>query len=401
MRWMLLALVVVATTVLPASPAAAVGGRFLDDDSSVHERAIEGIAAAGITRGCGPARFCPADPVTRGELAAFLTRGLDLPATDLDAFTDDEASIFEQDVDRLAAAGITRGCNPPRNDRYCPRDPVTRGEMAALLVRALDLPAADDGDRFRDDDTSLFEADIEALAQARITRGCNPPADDRFCPRDAVTRAEVASFLVRALDDVDPVEPAPPAVERTIRYEVRTFGGPDRSSPATFRTRAEEALTDARGWSLAGRLRFARVDDGGDFTLFLTDSEDVSERAPVCSDRFSCTVGDDLYINDDRFASRPSTFAGREQAEYQRYVIQHEVGHWLGFDRTAEGDNHYNDSRWCRDGLAPMMMQQSISTRGCDANPWPLPFELDCVEDAWLDRDVDQGATCPHREPRR
>jgi hypothetical protein len=398
---MLVTMAVALTTVVSAVPAAAVGGRFVDDDSSVHERSIEGIAAAGITRACGTDRFCPTDPVTRGELAAFLVRGLHLPAAGTDAFTDDDASIFEGDIDRLAAADITRGCNPPRNDRYCPREAVTRGELAALLVRALDLPPADGGDRFGDDDTSLFEADIEALAAARITLGCNPPANDRFCPTDPVTRAEVATFLVRALDDVDPVEPAPPAAERTIRYEVRTFGGPDRSSPATFRNRAGEALTDARGWALGGRLRFERVADDGDFTLWLTDAEDVSERASVCSDNYSCTVGDDLYINDDRFAHRPAPFAERSQAEYQRYVILHEVGHWLGFDRTAEGDNHYNDDRWCSDGLAPVMMQQSISTRGCSANPWPLPFELDCVQDAWLRRDVDQGADCPHREARR
>ncbi|MDH4307732.1 MAG: S-layer homology domain-containing protein [Acidimicrobiia bacterium] len=37
----------------------------------------------------------------------------------------------------LAAAGVTRGCNPPVNDRFCPAEPVTRGQMAAFLHRAL------------------------------------------------------------------------------------------------------------------------------------------------------------------------------------------------------------------------------------------------------------------------
>ncbi|MGH8936715.1 MAG: PQQ-dependent sugar dehydrogenase, partial [Acidimicrobiia bacterium] len=50
--------------------------------------------------------------------------------------------IFEEDINRLAAAGITFGCNPPDNDRYCPDDPVLRDQMASFLARALDLPPA-------------------------------------------------------------------------------------------------------------------------------------------------------------------------------------------------------------------------------------------------------------------
>ena len=54
-------------------------------------------------------------------------------------FIDDDDSIFEPDIERLATAGITRGCNPPTNDHYCPNNNVTRGQMAAFLARALGL----------------------------------------------------------------------------------------------------------------------------------------------------------------------------------------------------------------------------------------------------------------------
>ncbi len=113
-------------------------------------------------------------------------------------FVDDDDSIFESDIERLADSGITRGCNPPMNDRFCPNDPVTRGQMAAFLVRALDLPAGTPG-TFTDD-TGIFETNIEALAAAGITRGCNPPTNDRYCPNDPVTRGQMAAFLNRALD---------------------------------------------------------------------------------------------------------------------------------------------------------------------------------------------------------
>jgi hypothetical protein len=45
-------------------------------------------------------------------------------------------STFETDIRRLAAGGVTRECNPPTNDRFCPRDPVTREQMAASIRRA-------------------------------------------------------------------------------------------------------------------------------------------------------------------------------------------------------------------------------------------------------------------------
>ena len=45
--------------------------------------------------------------------------------------------IFEADVDKLGTAGITKGSNPPVNDMYCPDSVVTRGQMAAFLHRAL------------------------------------------------------------------------------------------------------------------------------------------------------------------------------------------------------------------------------------------------------------------------
>ncbi|MEA2000550.1 MAG: S-layer homology domain-containing protein [Actinomycetota bacterium] len=179
------------------------GGRFFDDDASVHETSIEAIAAEGITRGCNPpyqTGYCPNDPVTREQMAAFLVRALGLTDTGGgNSFIDDDGSIFEGDIARLAAAGITRGCNPPTNTMFCPQDVVTRGQMAAFLVRALGYPRSPT-DLFVDDDGSVFETDIDALGSAGVTLGCNPPANTSFCPNEPVTRAQMATFLTRALE---------------------------------------------------------------------------------------------------------------------------------------------------------------------------------------------------------
>jgi hypothetical protein len=131
-------------------------------------------------------------------MAAFLVRGLSLPVpAGVDTFIDDNDSVFQEDIEALATAGITAGCNPPVNNRFCPEQRLTRGQMAAFLTRAYGYPSAS-GNRFVDDDDSIFEGAIEALAAAGVTSGCNPPANDRFCPDATLTRGQMAAFLHRA-----------------------------------------------------------------------------------------------------------------------------------------------------------------------------------------------------------
>jgi hypothetical protein len=178
-------------------------GVFRDDDNSVFESSIDWLGLSGITRGCNPPvndSFCPGEKVSRGQMAAFLSRALGLKDRLDDPFVDDDASVFEADIERLAAAGITRGCNPPRNNHFCPDDNVTREQMAAFLVRALGYSDTGDGDLFIDDNGSVFETDIDKLATAGVTVGCNPPRNDRFCPSESVTRGQMAAFLDRALN---------------------------------------------------------------------------------------------------------------------------------------------------------------------------------------------------------
>jgi len=190
---------VVSTSV--AATALAPGGTFIDDDGSAHEPSIEAIAAAGITVGCNaPAgdRYCPGRNVTRAEMATFLTRALHLTGTVPDRFTDDNATTHEPAINQIAAVGITIGCNEPAGDRYCPDRNVTRAEMATFLTRALNLTGTVP-DRFTDDNGTTHEHAINQVAAAGITVGCNQPAGDRYCPDRNVTRAEMATFLTRAL----------------------------------------------------------------------------------------------------------------------------------------------------------------------------------------------------------
>lgn len=175
-------------------------GYFWDDDLSLHAANIDAIADLGITRGCNPPAndmYCPTRSLTRGEITAFLRRTLGAPSAAEDYFADDGDNIFEGDINALAELGIAFGCT---ETDYCPDEELRRDEMAELLVRTFGYTNPEETDFFVDDEASLFEQSINKLRNNGITVGCNPPDSDRFCPDRSLTRAEMATFLARALE---------------------------------------------------------------------------------------------------------------------------------------------------------------------------------------------------------
>lgn len=166
---------------------------FRDDDGLSYESDIIALADAGVTAGCGAERYCPYGYVSRGEMASFLQRALDLEAPTIDFFWDDQGSGHHSAINALAFNAISTGCG---GGRFCPSTTVSRGEMATFLVRALDLPPAS-RDYFWDDNGSAHEASINAIAAAGISSGCGTGA---FCPWGGLTRGEMATFMVRGFD---------------------------------------------------------------------------------------------------------------------------------------------------------------------------------------------------------
>jgi S-layer homology domain len=194
---------------LPAGAQLPPGGTFTDDNGNTHEGYIEAIAADGITLGCNPegTLYCPADPVRRDQMASFIARGFDLPKASRDYFPDDDGT-HEDNINRLAEAGITEGLD---DGTYDPEGLVTRAQMGSFLARAMGLDPVP-GDVF-DDVSGVHEGNINAIADAGVTLGCNE-SGTLFCPDDLVRRDQMASFLGRALD-LDPIEPPPPGSTTT------------------------------------------------------------------------------------------------------------------------------------------------------------------------------------------
>lgn len=103
---------------------------------------VEALAAEGITSGCAPGLYCPDDPITRAQMAVFLLvarhgTGWTPPAPTGTVFTDVPAGHWAGAfIEALAAEGITSGCGP---GVFCPDSPVSRAEMAVFLTTAFDL----------------------------------------------------------------------------------------------------------------------------------------------------------------------------------------------------------------------------------------------------------------------
>jgi hypothetical protein len=151
-----------------------------------------------------------------------------------------------------------------------------------------------------------------------------------------------------------------------ISYSVRGKG--NVSNLESFAARAVRTYADPRGWSLGGSVRFERVADGGDFTLWLSADALMSTFGGACDVIWSCRNGRNVVINEDRWLGASEAFlaGGGTLDEYRDMVVNHETGHWLGFGHAqCPGPGK----------AAAVMQQQSMALGGCAFNSWPLSSE--------------------------
>ncbi|MGH3442109.1 MAG: S-layer homology domain-containing protein [Nitriliruptorales bacterium] len=189
---------------LACPPAVIQDAGFADvPDGAAHEREIDCVVWWEVARGTTSATYGPASPVTREQMASFITNLVtasdgSLPADPADRFSDDEKSVHEGNINRLAEAGLVAGKG---EGRYDPGAPVTREQMATFLVNAYEYRTENtltsSSDYFDDDDGSAHEDNINKAAEAGFTGGSG---GGKYSPAASVTRAQMASFLARVLD---------------------------------------------------------------------------------------------------------------------------------------------------------------------------------------------------------
>jgi virginiamycin B lyase len=180
-----------------------VGGSFTDVPTDQQFYAfIENIFHHGITGGCATG-YCPDNSVTRAQMAVFLLKakhGEDFVPPSCTGIFGDVAcpSLFANWIEELSHEGITGGCG---GGNYCPNNPVTRAQMAAFLLKSEHgsgyTPPTCTGEFTDVPCPSLFADWIERLAAEGITGGCGAGI---YCPDNPNTRGQMAVFLVKTFD---------------------------------------------------------------------------------------------------------------------------------------------------------------------------------------------------------
>lgn len=126
---------------------------FRDIAGSAHENNVRCMADYGLTEGLGrdSSLYGPRQDVTRGQMASFIARFIEtyeneeLPAGDSARFDDVPASgyVHSSNINKLAAVGVVEGTNASNGQSYAPQASVTRAQMASFIRRALSY--LDDG----------------------------------------------------------------------------------------------------------------------------------------------------------------------------------------------------------------------------------------------------------------
>ena len=196
---------VAAVAAVGLTTTAVAQDRYTDVNSrthSSHKANIETLEQLGVFDGteCGARKFCPDGPIKRWAVSVWIVRVIDgkdpFPVTKSRFADVGDNEWWMPYVERLADLKITVGCKT-NPLRYCPDGTVSRAQMASFLVRAFRLQRAESAG-FTDTRGSTHEANIDALFADGLTVGCQQ-RPLRYCPNDPVSRAQMASLLNRGL----------------------------------------------------------------------------------------------------------------------------------------------------------------------------------------------------------
>lgn len=159
---------------------------------------------------------------------------------------------------------------------------------------------------------------------------------------------------------------------------------------ALFAETVQNTLSNPKSWIGGGKIALRRVDAGRADLHIRLASQQTTRSPQVCGFDIpydtSCRLDANVYLNDARWERGAVAFQGNILL-YQQYAVNHEVGHFFGGQHLPCAENG---------GLAPVMMQQTLSTANndladlttqnpqgivvprdgkvCQANPWPFPL---------------------------
>jgi hypothetical protein len=156
--------------------------------------------------------------------------------------------------------------------------------------------------------------------------------------------------------------------ERVKTYSVGVEEGIPIDADA-FAAFVDATYADPRSWGAAPRRpwSFQRVESGGIRIVIASPATVDKQCLPLQTEgRVSCARQGYISLNLDRWELAVAHWDSSLE-EYRRYVVNHEMGHYLGKPHVG-----------CpkQGALAPTMMQQTYFLKGCRGNPWPYPEVL-------------------------
>ena len=155
---------------------------FTDTAGHWSEKNIDFVSARGLLNGTSANTFSPNAPTTRAQLWTVLARQADADLTG-------GANWYEKAQAWAKEKGISDGANP--------NGTINRAQMVTMLWRAMGQPATASGASFADVPADSYYAQAVAWAiENGITAGVG---GGRFDPNSTCTRAQIATFLRRAV----------------------------------------------------------------------------------------------------------------------------------------------------------------------------------------------------------
>ena len=186
---------------LPLSGSAADKQLFKDVPPTKHfAQAVNELAERNIIGGYPDGTFKPSNSITRGQAAAIIAKMIKLDTDNVKNpnFKDvSTANGYYKAIAAMAEKGIIGGYG---DGRYGPNDPIKRGQMASILVKAFDLPRDGDIENPFKDVASSHTGNILIIYKLGITTGTTPST---FSPNAAITRGQAAK-LIKATEDAKP-----------------------------------------------------------------------------------------------------------------------------------------------------------------------------------------------------
>ena len=319
------------------------GGRFVADRSTMTSRILRTAKAAGIVMMLGacssaPAEWADGHPTAESEQSAQTD---ELPEPE---------NIDKPDEGEAASMLPTSKLSSPltASERLMPLTvPPATPESRSLATVA---------DVARGNGSAAHDSDAIVESVPSTIESAPPAVESEGAPAVSLEPSDPGGDNAESAAGVD---------VRTVTYSVEVESGLS-TSQAEAAVEIQRVLNDPRGWSSESEVAFVQVAQGEGAVQIMVASPATTDR--LCrplntAGWLSCRNGNRILLNHDRWTGAVRHWTA-DVAEYRAYLVNHEMGHMLGHGHTGcPGDGE----------LAPVMMQQTKSLRGCVPNGWVTP----------------------------